>query len=91
MLHLAGGQRRSPTSCALRTGEAIVIGEDVNLPMRALIDQPSPDRRPDAANAQVFDEGVPGGWNKVREPEDYAEVVSLWRGQQSRSPRVVKE
>jgi uncharacterized protein len=74
----------------LRTGEAIVIGEAVNLPMRVLIDQPSPDRRPDSADAQIFDEGVPGGWNKAREPEDYAEVVSLWRGQRSRSPRITE-
>lgn len=75
----------------LRTGEAIVIGEAVNLPMRVLIDQPGKGRRPDSSDPSVFGEEGPSGWNKAREPEDYSELVELWRSQRSQSPRVVKE
>jgi len=38
----------------------------------------------------VFDDTGPGGWNKGREPEDYGELVALWRSQRSRSPRIVE-
>lgn len=75
----------------LRTGEAIVIGEAVNLPMRALIEQPSRDRRPDSSDPLVFEEEGPGGWNKPREPEDYAELMELWRAQQTSSPRIITD
>ena len=75
----------------LRTGEAIVVGEAVNLPMRALVDAPPPDRRPDSGDPKVVTHEVPGegfdgpgGWNQRRDPEDYAEVLELWRRQ---SPR----
>lgn len=74
----------------LRTGEAIVIGEAVNLPMRVLVDQPTTARRPDSSDPPVFGEKGPGGWNKAREPEDYSELVELWRSQRSQSPKVVK-
>lgn len=76
---------------ALRTGEAIVIGEAVNLPMRALIEQPSRDRRPDSSDPVVFEEEGPGGWNKAREPENYAELMELWRAQQTSSPRILTD
>jgi uncharacterized protein len=59
----------------LRTGEAIIIGEAVNLPMRVLVEAPNVDR-PDSADPQVFDDRGPGGWNKPREPEDYGELVA---------------
>lgn len=75
----------------LRTGEAIVIGEAVNLPMRVLIDEPSKARRPDSSDPSVFGEKGPGGWNKAREAEDYSELVELWRSQRSQSPKVAKE
>jgi DNA helicase HerA-like ATPase len=74
----------------LRTGEAIVIGEAVNLPMRVLVDQPVSARRPDSSDPQVFGEEGPGGWNKAREPEDYSELVELWRSQRSKSPKIVR-
>jgi uncharacterized protein len=42
-------------------GEAIVIGEAVNLPMRVLIEPPPVERRPDSGDPLVFDERQPGG------------------------------
>jgi Helicase HerA, central domain len=79
----------------LRTGEAIIAGEAVNLPIRTLIDRPSPRRRPDSADPLVVvpgseEEGyqTPGGWNQPRDPADYAEAVELWRSQDPRSRRI---
>ncbi len=71
----------------LRTGEAIVVGEAVHLPLRALITPPPPNRRPDSADPVVFGTEGPGGWNRAREPQNYDEVVSVWRKQNPRSPR----
>jgi DNA helicase HerA-like ATPase len=75
----------------LRTGEAIVIGEAVNLPMRVLVEPPPVDRRPDSADPRIYEdaEAGPGGWNKPRAPEDYSELVALWRSRRSRSPRIL--
>ena len=79
----------------LRTGEAIIVGEAVNLPVRTLIERPSAGRRPDSEDPAVVvtgsdEEGyeTPGGWNQERDPSDYAEVVELWRQQDARSPRI---
>ena len=78
----------------LRTGEAIIVGEAVNLPIRTLIDRPGVRRRPDSTDPRVVvpgseEEGYesPGGWNQKRDPSDYAEAVELWRRQNSRSNR----
>jgi uncharacterized protein len=78
----------------LRTGEAIIVGEAVNLPVRTLIDRPSFKRRPDSADPKVVVPGSeadgyesPGGWNQKRDPSDYAEAVELWRAQDARSTR----
>ncbi len=80
----------------LRTGEAIIVGESVNIPVRALVDRPSPRRRPDSADPLVVvagsdEEGydTPGGWNQGRDPSDYAEAVELWRRQDPQSRNVV--
>lgn len=83
----------------LRTGEAIIVGEAVSLPIRALITSPRKDRRPDSVDPRVavrmrsilrngameYDghEG-PGGWNQRRDPQDYASVVRQWRMQSAR-------
>lgn len=72
---------------ALRTGEAIIIGEAVHLPMRTIITPPPLDRRPDSMDPKVFIEEEPGGWNLKRTPENYAEVVELWRKQDATSTR----
>ena len=82
----------------LRTGEAIIVGESVNLPVRTLIARPSADRRPDSEDPAVVVPGseeagydTPGGWNQKRDPADYGEVVELWRRQDARSTRIHDE
>ena len=73
----------------LRTGEAIIVGEAVQIPIRTMIDPPSRNRRPDSQDPVVYEEENPGGWNRSREPSDYAEVVELWRKQDTVSTRIV--
>ena len=75
----------------LRTGEAIIVGEAVHLPVRTQMDPPPRNRRPDSSDPLVYDSDGPGGWNRTREPSDYAEVVTMWRKQDPKSPRVVKD
>jgi uncharacterized protein len=72
----------------LRTGEAIILGEAVHLPVRTVLDPPSKDRRPDSGDPLVYNDEGPGGWNRDKEKSNYAEVVSVWRKQDPRSPRV---
>lgn len=76
----------------LRTGEAIVVGEAVSLPMRTLIDPPGKNRRPDSGDPRIVVRGDPnkegfdgeGGWAVPRRQEDYGIVMEQWRKQ---SPR----
>jgi len=65
----------------LRTGEAIIVGEAVHLPVRTLISAPPPSMRPDSVDPLVFDASKESGWN--REPTDlnYADIVTIWRKQ----------
>ncbi len=80
----------------LRTGEAIIIGEAVSLPIRTMIKAPAKDRRPDSfdpkvavrqgktrVGGKVVSDGYdgPGGWNQRRDPENYAKVIEQWRKQ----------
>lgn len=76
----------------LRTGEAVIVGESVSLPVRALIDAPPKDRRPDSSDPRVVargglspeDDGYdsPAGWNQMRDhPQDYPAVARQWRQQ----------
>lgn len=80
----------------LRTGEAIIVGEAVSLPIRTLIDRLPAANRPDSDDPRVVDrantESVngttiynvpegPGGWNRRREKSDYAGVVDQMRRQ----------
>jgi len=74
----------------LRTGEAIVVGEAVSLPMRTLIDPPGKDRWPDSRDPNVAVRGDvirgyddEGGWTVKRQPEDYSIVMRQWRKQSS--------
>lgn len=69
---------------ALRTGEAIIVGEAVHLPLRALIDPPAKNRRPDSNDPKVFDSSGEGGWNRPRQSDDYANVVAKWRSENPR-------
>ncbi|RTY89527.1 DUF87 domain-containing protein [Flavobacterium sp. GSN2] len=81
----------------LKTGEAIILGEAVKLPMRTIIKAPSKDRRPDSQDPIVFDEIEsenslrPGGWgNKMEETPNYEEVIETWRAQNPKIERIIK-
>jgi len=69
----------------LRTGEAIVLGEAVSLPMRTMIQAPPKGRRPDSQDPIICDElspdvsMAPGGWNIRRfEDPNYDHFVETW-------------
>lgn len=93
--------RNQVTSCAsdnlkglfsmlpiLRTGEALIVGEAVNMPIRALIERPREGRRPDSEDPMVV---VPkgkdgkrirrGGWTEPVKKENYKPLVTAWRKQ----------
>ena len=72
----------------LRTGEAIIVGEAVSLPMRVLVDPPSMNRWPDSRDPNVAVRGDhtkgyedEGGWAIQKQPEDYNIVMRQWRAQ----------
>lgn len=72
----------------LRTGEALVVGEAVGLPMRALITAPPEGRRPDSGDPKVVvplgNDGIPvhmGGWKHKVFSENFATLVECWRTQ----------
>lgn len=69
----------------LRTGEAIILGEAVGLPMRTMIQAPPRDRRPDSQDPLICDEALPedsmspGGWNlRNHTTPDYRYFVETW-------------
>ena len=72
----------------LRTGEALIVGEAVNMPIRTIIDRPPEGRRPDSDDPVVV---VPkgadgkrlrsGGWTEPVLHEDYGPLVEAWRKQ----------
>ncbi len=81
----------------LRTGEAIIIGEAVKLPMRTIIEAPSKDKRPDSQDPIVYDETPtedslqPGGWGIPMEPNpNFKEFLEVWRAQNPFPERIVK-
>ncbi len=73
----------------LRTGEAIIVGEAVTLPVRTLITPPPPHRLPDSVDPRVvvrnvLDQGAvaaegPGGWGQKFASSDYSVMVRQWR------------
>lgn len=73
----------------LRTGEAIIVGEAVSLPMRTLIEPPTANRRPDSGDPRVVVRGDAnvdgfegeGGWAVPRRTDDYSIVMRQWRRQ----------
>lgn len=71
----------------LRTGEMIITGEAIHLPVRTVLDPPPKNRRPDSGDPLVYDDKYPGGWNRRREKGDYGEVVKAWRRQDPRTFR----
>lgn len=72
----------------LRTGEALIVGEAVNMPIRAVIDRPALGRRPDSDDPKVVvaksADGQrlrPGGWTEPVTNENYKPLVKAWRNQ----------
>lgn len=58
----------------LRTGEAVVTGEAVSLPMRCRITAPPPNQRPDSEDPKVSQR-----WAAPRKAEDYKKMIAAWR------------
>ncbi len=83
----------------LRTGEAIILGEAVKLPMRVLIESPDKEKRPDSFDPVVYDEkppfdsNTPGGWGIKRtvSEQDYKDMMQVWRAQNPTSPKIVTQ
>lgn len=80
----------------LRTGEAIILGEAVKLPMRTTIEPPPKNRRPDSQDPIIFDEVPsddsqnPGGWGIPMEVKpNFEELVEVWRAQNPRIAKVI--
>lgn len=78
----------------LKTGEAIILGESVKLPMRTIIKAPPRDKRPDSHDPIIFDEVdtneslLPGGWgNRMEKNPNYEEFIETWRAQ---NPKINK-
>lgn len=72
----------------LRTHEALIVGEAVNIPIRARIDLPPAGRWPDSEDPMVVvPKGSggkrvrPGGWTELDKDEDYKPLVKAWRKQ----------
>jgi hypothetical protein len=72
----------------LRTGEALIVGEAVNIPIRAIIDRPAEGRRPDSDDPMaVVPKGKDGkrvrsgGWTEPVIDENYKPLVEAWRKQ----------
>lgn len=80
----------------LRTGESLILGEAVKLPMRAMIEAPPKGKRPDSQDPVVCDEETnldkklsQGGWgNPFEVGTSYLPFISTWRRQ---SPIVSKQ
>ena len=72
----------------LRTGEAIIVGEAVNLPLRVFIDSPAKNRRPDSLDPKIYDADANSGWNPQKRPENYGAVLEKWR---SENPRTTED
>ncbi|HCI52223.1 MAG TPA: ATPase [Gallionella sp.] len=79
----------------LRTGEAIILGEAVKLPMRTTIEAPPRSRRPDSQDPIIYDDVSledsqnPGGWGIKMETEPhYEELVETWRAQNPKIDKV---
>lgn len=66
----------------LKTGESIIVGEAVRMPMRSIITFPDKKYRPDSNDPIVAsDEVGKGGWNSGLDiaDEDYQDIVKAWR------------
>jgi uncharacterized protein len=83
----------------LRTGEAIVLGEAVKLPMRTLIEAPPKGSRPDSQDPVICSELPPdisfnltGGWDAPKQTEEkYDRFVETWRKQNPKVAKSIKD
>jgi hypothetical protein len=76
---------------SLRTGEAVIVGEAVHLPMRAFVRLPREGRRPDSSDPKIATaDDEPGGWTSPRAPADYPDAVRSWREQSPRSAKIAE-
>ncbi len=66
---------------SLRTGEAIVVGEAVHLPLNVCVDTPDINRRPDSNDPKIYDPENIEGWNRNKQEENYLNVVEKWRNE----------
>lgn len=82
----------------LRTGEAIILGEAVKLPMRTIIEAPPKNRRPDSQDPIVYDDSPnpdddsqnTGGWGiPMEEKPDYTALAEVWRAQNPNITRLI--
>jgi uncharacterized protein len=62
----------------LRTGEAIIVGESVQLPVRMTTDPRAP--RPESEDPEIYDSSGRSGWNHAPGERRYDEVAAAWRG-----------
>ena len=71
----------------LKTGESIIVGEAVRMPMRVNVFFPSEVSRPDSQDPKVAKDGEPKkGWTKdlnIQE-QDYLNIVKTWRTQKTK-------
>ncbi|WP_459192067.1 ATP-binding protein [Halosimplex sp. J119] len=63
----------------LQTGEAIIVGQGVKFPIRARIDPPPPDHRPESQDPPVISENDDLGWNQNVTDQNYDKVLEHWR------------
>ena len=82
----------------LRTGESIILGEAVKLPMRTNIEAPPLEKRPDSEDPIICDivkpeESMnPGGWNiPMEQNPNYDEFVQVWRQQNPKLPSIKEQ
>lgn len=82
----------------LRTGEAIILGEAVKLPMRTMIEAPPKDKRPDSQDPIIFEDTPDpdeksqntGGWGiPMEDKPKYEEIVEAWRSQNPQIERLI--
>jgi len=71
----------------LKTGESIIVGEAVRMPMRTNIYFPKDSSRPDSQDPKVADAEIDNiGWTKNLEINagDYSSIVKAWRLQKAK-------
>lgn len=80
----------------LRTGEALIVGDAVNMPIRAVIDRLPEGQRPDSDDPLVVVPKGPGGmrlrrggWTDQVSTEDYKPLVAAWRKQDAQAGNAI--